>query len=124
MGPGALLRTLESLARVLGVEVRAELARSRGGGPSRGGACKLNGRTVVFVETSGSTFERACVLASALGALDLSSVELTDEVATFLRARPRPARLVPLESLRPLAKARARLRREALAGGEVGRDNR
>ena len=59
MGPGALLRTLESLARALGVEVRAELGRARGGGPSRGGACKLNGRMVVFVEASFKGVARA-----------------------------------------------------------------
>ncbi|MBL0194636.1 MAG: hypothetical protein IPQ09_10520 [Myxococcales bacterium] len=115
MGPGALLRTLESLARALGVEVRAELGRARGGGPSRGGACKLNGRMVVFVEASGSSYERACVVTSALTGLDLSGVPVSEEVAAFLRARPRPARLVPLEQFRPLAKARARLRRHASA---------
>lgn len=115
MGPGALLRTLESLAGALGVEVRAELGRARTGGPSRGGACKLNGRTVVFVEATGSSYERACVVAAALAGLDLSGLNVSEEVAAFLRARPRPARLVPLERFRPLAKARARLRREASA---------
>lgn len=120
MGPGALLRTLESLARALGVEVRAELARARGG-PQRGGVCKLNGRTVVFVEATGSSYERACVLAAALAGLDLSGVTVSEEVAAFLRARPRPARLLPLDRFRPLAKARARLRETT---GEAARGER
>ncbi len=114
MGPRALFRSLESIARRLGLEVRAEALSPAGRGSSRGGVCKVHGRTVVFVEADGPPFDRACVVAEALAGLDLSGVALTEELATFIRSRPRPARLVPLDRFRPLAKARVRLRRQAL----------
>lgn len=118
MTPRALLRTLSSLARRVGVDVREEelspLARARGG------ICRVNGKTIVVVDPHGSHFERACMVAKALSTADLSGISLPPDLETFIRLGPKPPRVIPREKLRPLAKARLRLRVQLLAEGSTG----
>jgi hypothetical protein len=112
MSPRALLRTLESVARKIGLEVRQEafspLQRSRGA------ECRVNGRTVLLVDALLSDFERACMVAEALGRRDLSGIALPPPLRDLIERGPRAPRTVPMDRLRPLAKARPRLRAEIL----------
>lgn len=107
MTPRALLRTLESVALKVGLEVREEafspLQRSRGG------ECRVHGRTFLLVDAQISTFERACMVAEALGRRDLSGIALPPALRELIDRGPRVPRIIPREQLRPLAKARPRL---------------
>ncbi|MFO0638281.1 MAG: hypothetical protein U0183_03645 [Polyangiaceae bacterium] len=110
MGPKALLRTLVTLARKVGVEVReVELSPLQ---RTRGGECRVHGKTVVLLDVTSPTFDRACLVAAALAKRDLSGIALPAELRDLIDRGPRAPRIIPAEQLRPLAKARPRPRAE------------
>lgn len=94
-------RMLEELCRVasrLGVEVRQRALR--GSLPSAGGLCRIRGQTMVLMNSKAPAFERAAVIAQALGELGhAASSELSEESRAFVlrhcpgrgRAEPKPS---------------------------------
>ena len=75
------------LAEHLGVEVK--LCALRGFHPGAGGLCKINGKSLVILNTKASPVERSYALAEALRALDLSRLEMDPELRSFLFTRGR-----------------------------------
>lgn len=81
MSDDDLLRALEALAGTLGVELRYEK------GDFKGGLCRLQGRSVFFLQEDDPVDEKIRTLAAGLGKLDLDNVyvfpavrELIDEI--------------------------------------------
>lgn len=112
MSPRALLRALAQIAHKMGIEVREEpfspLQRSRGG------ECRVMGRTVLLLDAELGHFDRACMVAEALKRRDLSGLSLPPHLRELIERGPRAPKLIPMDRLRPIAKARPRLRAEKL----------
>lgn len=106
----ALLRALAKVAERVGLDVREEtfspLQRSRGG------ECLVRGRTVLLLDAELDPFDRACMVAAALKRRDLAGLAVPPRLRDLIERGPRAPKLIPREHLRPLAKARPRLRAE------------
>ena len=75
-----ILDELLGLLEGTGVEVRTE---PMGGGG--GGTCNIKGKTVVFLDSQGSTMERAAICARALAKVaDIEAIYMKPEVRQFV----------------------------------------
>lgn len=98
MSPERLYQHLEELLRRLGVPVRPEVfdAHLFGDLSSKGGLCRLRGRSVVLVDAAAPLVERLAVLASAAATLDTESVFVLPAVREVIEAhRSRRAPAAP-----------------------------
>lgn len=107
-----LVTLFEEAITRLGVEIRYESfgrdalgITSRGG--ARGGLCKIRGQLVVLLDEQLGAVDKVSVLARALSAFDLETIDLPPVVRATIRAHVdgAPAKL------RPLAKAHGPRRR-------------
>ena len=87
MDPQRVLAGLLHLAEHLGVEVKH--CALRGFHPGAGGLCKVNGKSLVLLNSKASIVEQSYALAEALRSLDLSALELDPELTNFLLTRGR-----------------------------------
>ncbi len=94
MDPQRVLAGLLHLAEHLGWEVKH--CTLRGFHPGAGGLCKVNGKSVLLLNSKASLVERTYALAEALRPLDLASLEMDPEVRSFLS---RGRRQVPESSV-------------------------
>jgi hypothetical protein len=83
-----VLAGLLHLAEHLGVEVKH--CALRGFHPGAGGLCKVNGKSLVLLNSKASIVDQSYALAEALRSLDLSALDLDPEVKSFLLTRGRP----------------------------------
>lgn len=90
-----MLEELCQAASRLGVEVRQRALR--GSHPGAGGLCRIRGESLVLMNSKAPAFERAAVVAQALGELGHgASPELNAECRAFVaRHRPRGAAAPP-----------------------------
>jgi hypothetical protein len=91
--PQRVLAALLHLAEHFGLEVKH--CTLRGFHPGAGGLCKVNGKSVVLLNSKASLVERTYALAEALRPLDLGSLDIDPELKSFLargrRQSPEPA---------------------------------
>jgi hypothetical protein len=85
--PQRVLTGLLHLAEHLGVEVKHRALR--GFHPGAGGLCKVNGKSLVLLNSNASIVEQSYALAEALRLLDLSALAMDPEVRSFLFTRGR-----------------------------------
>jgi len=91
--PERVYQQLEELLARLGVPVRAEAFDPRmfGDLSSKGGLCRLHGRTVVVVDSTAPLVERVTILAAAAASLDTESVYVLPAIRDVIdnqRLRP------------------------------------
>jgi len=83
--PQRALAGLVAVAARLGIEVKSTALR--GTRPSAGGLCRINGKSVVLLNSKASPIDRGLALAEALASLNLELGELDPEVARYLELR-------------------------------------
>ncbi len=114
MRPRDLLTALEKVAEAVPLVVRYDTFELRITG-GRGGLCRIRGRCFVLMDDALPRIDKACVLAEALGRFDLTRISMDPELRAFVaRGGPLPRRdNVDMHLIRPLARARPRIRRQA-----------
>jgi hypothetical protein len=96
--PQRVLAGLVGVAEQLGIEVKSTALR--GTHPSAGGLCRINGKTVVLLNSKASPLDRGFALAQVLRGLDLAGLELDEELKRYIQrgnhvkavASPAPSR--------------------------------
>ncbi len=92
-----MLAGLVDVAERLGIEVKSTALR--GTHPSAGGLCRINGKSVVLLNSKASPIDRGFALAQVLRTLDLAGLDLKDEIKHYLEykngKKPSPQRLGP-----------------------------
>ena len=83
--PQRALAGLVAAAERLGIEVRSTALR--GTHPSAGGLCRVNGKSLVLLNSKASFIDRGLALAEALASLNLELDHLEPELARYLEQR-------------------------------------
>ncbi|HEV8246678.1 MAG TPA: hypothetical protein VGP93_12960 [Polyangiaceae bacterium] len=83
--PQRVLAGLVDVAEQLGIEVKSTALR--GTHPSAGGLCRINGKSVVLLNSKASPVDRGFALAQVLQSLDLDGLELDQELLSYIAQR-------------------------------------
>jgi hypothetical protein len=107
--PQRALAGLVAVAARLGIEVKSTALR--GTHPSAGGLCRINGKSVVLLNSKASPIDRGLALADALSTMNLELTDLDPELARYLelRKKKKPQKLLTgpgLVSTRPSRRRR------------------
>jgi hypothetical protein len=110
--PQRALAGLVAAAARLGIEVKSTALR--GTHPSAGGLCRVNGKSVVLLNSRASPIDRGLALADAIASLNVDLGQLDPELLRYIeqRRKRRPQRLLTGPGL--VSTAPLRRRRRAL----------